>query len=56
MKTNRDRMLPSPKRRPGSNTAEGSPGVNQALRPAPAVRVAAAPRQFQTRWTLPVRL
>ena len=57
MRTNRDRMLPSPRRHPGSNTAaEGDPGVGQALHPAPAVRVAAAPRQFQTRWMAAVAL
>ncbi len=56
MRTNRDRMLPSQRRRPGPNTAEGDPGVDEALRPAPAGRVAAAPRQFQTRWMVAVAL
>lgn len=54
MKTNRDRMLPSPKRRLGSHTAEGLPGTDQSALPGPAVKVAAAPRQFQTRWMLSV--
>lgn len=56
MKTNRDRMLPSPRRRPGSNTADGSPGAELPGLPSPAVKVAAAPRQFQTRWLIAVVL
>ncbi len=54
MKTNRDRMLPSPKRRLGSHTAEGLPGTDRSALPGPAVKVAAAPRQFQTRWMIAV--
>jgi len=56
MKTNRERMLPSPRRRQGSNTAADSPGSEPPGLPSPAVKVAAAPRQFQTRWMITVLL
>ncbi len=48
MKGTRD-LLPSPKRSSGPNTAAAAPGE---LAPAPAPRVAAAPRQLQTRWVI----
>jgi len=54
MKANGDRMLPSPRRRPGSNATAGVTGADQAVPAAPAVKVAAAPRQFQTRWMVAV--
>ena len=54
MKTNGDRILPSPRRRPGSNATAGVTGADQAVPAAPEVKVAAAPRQFQTRWMIAV--
>ncbi len=54
MKANGDRILPSPRRRPGSNATAGVTGADQAVPAAPAVKVAAAPRQFQTRWMIAV--
>ncbi len=54
--TNRDHMLPPPRRRPGSDTADGPLDAELPGLPSPAVRVAAAPRQFQTRWMIGVVL
>lgn len=48
MKPNRGRMLPSARRKGGSNTAPGQ------IAPAPAAKVAAAPRQLQLRWLIGV--
>ena len=57
MKTNREGMLPSPQMRPSSAGSHAAAGSDQGLpSPSPAVKVAAAPRQFQTRWLLAVAL
>ncbi len=48
MKPNRGSMLPSARRKGGSNTAPGQ------IAPAPAAKVAAAPRQLQLRWLIGV--
>jgi len=56
MRANRDRMLPSPRRRPSPNTLPGVTAEDETALPRAAVKVAAAPRQFQTRWMVAVAL